>query len=111
MSKKEKKSPETKEEFPGYPIYPDNEDIYVKDLEEKDINPEDLSKTKTPNEKQRKLNEKDFIEDVSAGDLDISGAGSDDDIDIESPGNEDEENSYYSLGGDNHNNLEENIGD
>ena len=38
-------------------------------------------------------------------DLDIPGAELDDDLEI--IGSEDEENNYYSLGGDNHNDLEE----
>jgi hypothetical protein len=29
-----------KEDLPGYPSYPDNEDIYSKDKEEKNIDPE-----------------------------------------------------------------------
>jgi hypothetical protein len=33
----------------------------------------------------------------------------DDELDI--AGNEDEENSHYSIGGDDHNNLDENTGD
>jgi hypothetical protein len=35
--------------FQGYPIYPDNEDIYIIFQEEENINPEYTSKTKVPN--------------------------------------------------------------
>ena len=37
--------------------------------------------------------------------------GSELDDEQEQIGNEDEENNYYSLGGDDHNDLEENLGD
>ena len=51
------------------------------------------------------MNEKDFEDDLSGGDLDIPGAELDDSN--EEIGEEDEENNYYSLGGDNHDDLEE----
>ena len=94
----------------GYPLYPTKEDIYSKWKEEKDINPEDLSKTKALNEEQEtgKLNEKSFLEDMIGSDLDIPGSEADDNY--KNVGNEDEENNYYSLGGDAHNNLEEDKG-
>jgi len=84
-------------EFPGYPIYPTSDDIYQQSKEETDINPEDLSKNKTPNEPSGELNEKSFEEDMSGDDLDIPGSELDDQQ--ESVGSEDEENNYYSLGG------------
>ena len=37
-------------DLPGYPIYPAGEDIYNNAKEEKDIDPEDVSKHKSPNE-------------------------------------------------------------
>jgi len=52
------------------------------------------------------LNQKEFDEDMSGADLDIPGSEFDDEFD--DTGNEDEENGHYSIGGDNHNNLEEN---
>ena len=55
------------------------------------------------------MNEKNFEEDVSGGDLDIPGSELDDEQ--ENSGNEDEENNHYSIGGDNHSNLDENAGD
>ena len=51
------------------------------------------------------MNEKDFEEDMTGDDLDIPGAELDDSN--EEIGEEDEENNYYSLGGDNHDDLEE----
>jgi hypothetical protein len=91
-------------EFPGYQPYPVSEDIYYQFTEESEIDPEDPSKLKeyeTPGAK----NEKDFEEDVSGSDLDIPGAELDDLN--EAIGSEDEENNHYSLGGDNHETLEE----
>jgi hypothetical protein len=94
--------------FPGYPSYPPSEDIYRQGEKEMDLNPEDLSKNKTPNEDEQSLNEKNF-EDVKLGDdLDVPGSELDDQQ--ESVGSEDEENNYYSLGGDAHNDLEEEKG-
>ncbi len=94
--------------LPGYPVYPENEDIYEKFLEEKEINPEDPSKTKDPNS-TNKIRKNDLDDDQSEEDLDIPGSELDDHQ--EDIGSEDEENNYYSLGGDDHNDLEENQGE
>lgn len=93
----------------GYPLYPASEDIYNKCKEESDINPEDISKTKDFMEDHGINNEKGFDDDVSERDLDIPGAELDDDQ--ENIGSEDEENNHYSLGGDDHNDLEESKGE
>jgi hypothetical protein len=86
--------------------YPPNEDIFNKLTEEKEIDPEDISKYKTPTKpRNSKWNEKNFREDVSGSDLDIPGAEMDDAM--EQIGSEDEENNGYSLGGDDHNDLDE----
>ena len=100
-----------KNNFPGYPLYPASEDIYNKSINEEDINPEDISKKKESNENDTTgaNNEKDFTDDVSGSDLDIPGAELDDKQEI--VGSEDEENNLYSLGGDNHNDLEEDKGE
>jgi len=81
----------------GYLRYPDEEDIYKKQIEEKDIDPEDPTKMKTPNEKTKKRNG--FDEDLSGDHMDVPGSELDDEM--ERIGSEDEENNYYSLGGDN----------
>ena len=100
MNKKIKKSSENskeKEEFPGYPHYPGKEDIYNKEKEEQYKDDDPVIKG------QKK-------QDKSAGeDLDVPGAELDDQD--EAIGEEDEENNYYSLGGDNHDDLEEDKGD
>ncbi len=102
---------EEKNNLQGYPLYPASEDIYSKFQEEKDLNPEDISKIKESNENDKvgTSNEKDFNDDISGSDLDIPGSELDDKQEI--VGSEDEENNYYSLGGDDHNNLDENKGE
>ena len=91
---------------PGYPLYPDSDDIYEKSHEEKDLNPEDTSKKKTSKSnnifRRKELDKKNVL---SGEDLDVPGSELDDDQ--EAIGSEDEENNYYSLGGDDHDDLEE----
>ena len=94
--------------FPGYPHYPASEDIYNQE-KETDLNPEDLSQKKITNENPGKRNEKDFREDLTGEDLDVPGSKADEAEN--NAGSEDEENNYYSLGGDNHNDLEEDKGE
>jgi hypothetical protein len=97
------------DELPGYPLYPASDDVYSRGLIEDDIDPEDISKIKEElGLSADDWNEKDFDDDLIGDDLDVPGSELDDD---EIDGNEDEENNYYSLGGDNHNDLEENQGD
>jgi hypothetical protein len=93
-------------EYADLQIYPASDDIYQKLKIEKDINPEDITKMKAPNEKVATWNEKDFTTIKTGADLDVPGAELDDQQ--ENIGSEDEENNYYSLGGDNHNDLDEN---
>lgn len=95
-------------EYADLQRYPPSEDIYVQFKEEKDLNPEDISKKKIPNEKESGWNEKDFGDLKTGADLDVPGAELDDQQ--ENVGSEDEENNYYSIGGDNHNDLEEDKG-
>jgi hypothetical protein len=94
--------------FPGYPDYPPSDDIYEKGKVVPTLNSDDPSINITPNEKVGSRNEKDFKEDSSGDDLDVPGSELDDAQEI--IGNEDEENNYYSLGGDDHNDLEEDRG-
>ena len=105
-----KKANEQLDKFPGYPQYPDDEDIYNKFDKEFDIDPEDISKKKPfiKIDKTSELNEKDFDQDQTGEDLDVPGAELDDDL--ENIGSEDEENNYYSIGGDDHNDLDEDKG-
>jgi hypothetical protein len=89
------------EDAEGYPVYPPAEDIYDNYEKTDDIDPEIPEKVRRTSQK---IVEKFFNEDFE-DDLDIPGSELDDDMEI--IGNEDEENNYYSLGGDNHNDLEE----
>jgi hypothetical protein len=106
-----KSGKEEKKDLLGYPLYPASEDVYSKSHKEKNINPEDRSRINesTTGDKVEKNNEKDFKEDVSGGDLDVPGSEMDDNQ--ENIGSEDEENNYYSLGGDDHNDLDEDKGE
>lgn len=85
---KQQKQPDVKPEdqsFTGYPHYPAKEDIYEQDKKEL-LADEDATVSEVP-------------------DLDVPGSELDDQN--ENIGEEDEENNYYSLGGDEHHNLEE----
>jgi len=97
--------------LPGYPVYPESEDIYNNYQEEKDINPEDIFTTEEsdPELKVGGSSDKYLNDELSGIDLDIPGSEMDDDM--ENIGIEDEENDYYSLGGDDHTDLEEDQGE
>ncbi|HET9136738.1 MAG TPA: hypothetical protein VFO76_08875 [Candidatus Kapabacteria bacterium] len=86
-----KKSPKSsdKNATPGYPVYPASEDIYNQEEKAERIDPTDLLDG----------------EPSTNSSLDVPGAELDDNA--EAVGAEDEENNYYSLGGDDHNDLEE----
>ena len=101
------KQKQTMDNTEGYPEYPESEDIYGKYHKERSINPEDPARSNFRSDFIRigKNNEKDFAEDVSGSDLDIPGSELDDELEL--VGSEDEENNYYSLGGDEHNDLDE----
>jgi hypothetical protein len=90
--------PNENDEVPGYPIYPSGDDIYTKYKEED-------PQINVHKEKPGKQNEKDFKDDMTGSDLDVPGSELDDEL--ENIGDEDEENNYYSLGGDDHNDLDE----
>jgi len=87
--------------LPGYPTYPDNEDIYNQGKEEKEVDPERVTLDKE-NEVVGEKNEKNAEDDFSGDDLDVPGSELDDAE--EENGNEDEENNLDSVGGDNHDN-------
>jgi len=95
-------------DLPGYPSYPANEDIFNKFQEEKDINPEDTSKPKELNSADVAIEEIDLNDEHPGNDLDVPGSELDDEM--EDVGSEDEENNYYSIGGDGHSDLDENKG-
>ncbi len=95
------------DEFPGYPAYEACDDIYIRGSKMKNMNPEDIHSYKyldAPN--YGKFTNKDKLNnDERISNLDVPGVDLDDED--ENVGNEDEENNYYSIGGDDHNDLEE----
>ncbi|MBL8016818.1 MAG: hypothetical protein JNK43_06080 [Ignavibacteria bacterium] len=99
-----KKAAGSSEELPGYKPYPDSEDIYAKD-KETDIDPEKLAGKADAAVDDESLKKQAAI---LSGGLDVPGDELDDEA--EAKGAEDEENNYYSLGGDNHVDLEEDKG-
>jgi len=90
-----------------YKLYPENDDIYNRYKEEEELDPEDISKVKktSPDDEVPSDIDLEFNEALVGSDLDIPGTEMDDEQEM--TGNEDEENNYYSLGGDDHNNLDE----
>jgi hypothetical protein len=110
-----------KETLEGYPHYPVKEDIYNKEEELTGIDLENIYSKKTgvtnagqPSQPvDRTMNDDlDAITPVdqhaSADELDVPGSELDDAE--ENIGSEDEENNYYSIGGDGHKDLEEDKG-
>ena len=97
-----------KNNFADLQIYPPSEDIYQQLKEDSEIDPEDVTKKKMVNETTEGNVVKLSTENRMGSDLDVPGSELDDQQ--ESVGSEDEENNYYSLGGDNHNDLEEDKG-
>jgi hypothetical protein len=90
--------------LPGYPHYPASEDIYSKEHKERHLSPEDEDPTRSkniPNPSSSNNSSRDIL----GNELDVPGSELDDEN--EKTGSEDEENNYYSIGGDNHEDLEE----
>lgn len=95
--------------YPDYPVYPPSEDIYSNYSREEEVDIEQPFNVKSTIDKL-KSSTHEYTEDNLTGDsLDIPGSELDDYEEF--IGSEDEENNYYSLGGDNHENLDENNGD
>ena len=69
------------------------------------VNPEDIANTKAP----YKSKKSEINNNKSGSDLDVPGSELDDIQ--ENIGSEDEENNYYSLGGDDHNDLDDDKGE
>ena len=113
MKRKSKKT-KHKTEFPGYPSYPVNEDITkragrlegdIEDLIEHNKLQAIASPTYLNDEFDEGIKNRTTRAEFSGYDLDVPGSDLDDEQ--ERIGNEDEENNLYSLGGDNHEDLEE----
>jgi hypothetical protein len=89
---------------PGFPTYSVGDDVYHIDLIDKTVSPDALV------QRVEDIGYESVEQDTQSGptvgdDLDVPGAELDDADEV--VGEEDEENNYYSVGGDNHNNLEE----
>jgi hypothetical protein len=82
----------------GYPLYPPDEDVYSHFEQKKSVN--------TQGDEEELSNDTYFENDISRNRLDITGSELDDQQ--EDIGSEDEENNYYSIGGDRHDDLDEN---
>jgi hypothetical protein len=96
------------EKFPGYPAYPASEDITNRG-EQEDLDVEQVTRSsRINNELARDISESSAELEEEEG-LDVPGADLDDENEL--IGEEDEENNYYSLGGDRHEDLEEGNGD
>jgi len=81
--------PLTINQYFEYPLYPSSEQFY--------------------NQSQKALSPIEELDDEDRADMDmdLDVPGADLDDEQEAVGNEDEENNYYSIGGDDHNDLEE----
>lgn len=92
--------PENQNDPVGYPSNPERDDIYNALREEQSIDPEDPSLEKTDDpDADNALRGIDPLEtEIMGNDLDVPGSDLDDEQ--EEIGSEDEENNYYSLGGD-----------
>ncbi len=108
-SNNDSKEEHNKEEiqFQQNSLDPGSEDIYNNSTQEADIDPANTDALKTPNEENEieSVDENRFKLDETGNGLDIPGAELDNEE--EAVGSEDEENNYYSIGGDNHTDLEE----
>ena len=100
---------EQKISLEGYPSFPPKDDIYNKLQKEDFVDTDGVFQNNRDRGTLEYPHEIDFQHVIRDRDLDIPGAELDDEQ--ESIGSEDEENNYYSIGGDNHDNLEEDKGD
>ena len=88
--------------LPNYPHYPENQDIFNNSVREDVMDTDGIFENLDIN--QNDFVKEEIVPDLVAYDLGLG--------DIpENEGNEDEENNYYSLGGDDHNDLDEDRGD
>ena len=99
------KEDKEKDKLMENPLYPDSEDIYIKFKKDNDMDTDDISNLKKSGDEVPSVEEKEFNDDTLGSDLDIPGSELDDEQEM--IGSEDEENNYYSLGGDDHNDLDE----
>jgi hypothetical protein len=94
-----------KSQFAGYPKYPSSEDIYEKEKKAVPAKSSDPLIPITENGKIENVPEFTNESNINLSDYPLDVPGSDLDDNMEDIGSEDEENNYYSIGGDNHTNL------
>lgn len=90
--------------FPGYPTYPASEDI-MNNEEREELDVEGVTGSRRINNEIAR--EEGSIPDEFNEEDDLDVPGSELDDEEEKIGEEDEENNYYSLGGDRHEDLDE----
>lgn len=90
--------------FPGYPTYPASEDI-MNNEEREELDVEGVTGSRRINNEIAREEGTIPQEFDDEDDLDVPGAELDDEEEL--IGEEDEENNYYSLGGDRHEDLDE----
>jgi hypothetical protein len=93
----------------GFLLYLNNEDLFNKFQIEDNTNPDDLSDIDISSDIIENDNERDLDSELMGDNLDVPGSELDDQE--ENIGSEDEENNYYSIGGENHDSLEEDKGE
>lgn len=89
----------------AYLIYPVVEDIYNQSKNEGELSPDSNTEIADTSALPEDWHDKEFERDAVQSKLDVPGSDVDDKD--EKIGEEDEENNYYSLGGDGHNDLDE----
>jgi hypothetical protein len=93
------------EDASAYPLYPATVDIYNQSKNEGELSTDSNTEIADQTSVIRDWHDKEFNPDSVNSDLDVPGADLDDKD--EKIGSEDEENNYYSIGGDDHNDLDE----
>ena len=96
---------EANNSYPDYPVYPPSEDIYSNYMKEEEIDIEYPYSAKSTTDKNKQITLTEKEGEIIGDNLDIPGSELDDELEF--IGSEDEENNYYSLGGDNHEDLDQ----
>jgi|SRR5579871_2334341 len=88
-------------------LYPAEEDIYNMEKKEGEWKADSNNETDEPSGKINEWHDEEYNTDSKRSALDVPGTEA---VDESNAIDEDEENSYYSIGGDDHNKLEEDKG-
>ncbi len=93
------------EDASAYPLYPAADDIYNRSKNKGELSHDSNTKIAEKIDLPDDWHDHEFETDAAQSKLDVPGSDLDDKD--EKIGEEDEENNYYSLGGDDHNDLDE----